>query len=201
MNSAMSKIEQRIQSFGKGSIFFPDDFVDLGTPEAIRQALTRLAKEGIIVRVAQGIYCNPEVDDELGLGVIMPTYDQVAEAMAKRDSARIVPTGAYAQNVLGLSTQVPMNYVYMTDGSSRHVDVVDGTGITFKHTAPKNLSFKSRLAMLITFALKSLKKENVSPEHIEQIKTLLRNEPKEIIFDDLRLMPVWVRNIVVSAYE
>ena len=116
MDSVTSKIEQQILKLDRGSIFFPDDFVDLGTSEAIRQSLTRLCKEGTIIRIAQGIYCYPEIEEKLGLGILQPSFEQIAEAMAKRDHARIVPTGAYALNVLGLSTQIPMNYVYLTDG-------------------------------------------------------------------------------------
>lgn len=201
MNSTTSEIKQKIISSEKGSIFFPDDFADLGSPVAIRQTLTRLCKEGLIIRVAQGIYCYPEIEEKLGLGVLQPSFEQIAESMAKRDHARIVPTGAYALNALGLSTQVPMNYVYLTDGSKRHVEISNGRGITFKNTAPKNLAFQSRLAMLITFALKSLKKENVEDWQIKRIGELLQNEPKESVMADFKLMPVWIRNIIKQAYE
>ena len=202
MDSVTSKIEQQILNLERGSIFFPDDFVDLGTPEAIRQSLTRLCKEGTIIRIAQGIYCYPEIEEKLGLGILQPSSEQIAEAMAKRDHARIVPTGAYALNVLGLSTQVPMNYVYLTDGSKREVEISNGRTIKFKNTAPKNLAFQSRLAMLITFALKSLKKkENVEDWQIKRISELLKNEPKELVMADFKLMPVWIRNIIKQAYE
>lgn len=201
MDSVISKIKQYILSLKRGSIFFPDEFDDLGTPDAIRQSLTRLCKDGLIIRVAQGIYCYPEIEQKLGLGILQPSYEQIAQAMAKRDHARIVPTGAYALNVLGLSTQVPMNYVYLTDGSQRHVKIANGRGITFKNVAPRNLAFKSRLAMLITFALKSLKKENIEDWQIKKIGILLRNEPKESVLADLKLMPLWIRNIIKQAYE
>ena len=201
MDSVTTKIEQKILQMEKGSIFFPDDFIDLGSSDAIRQSLARFCKEGLIVRVAQGIYCYPEIEEKLGLGILQPSFEQIAEAMAKRDHARIAPTGAYALNVLGLSTQVPMNYVYLTDGSKRHVEISNGRGITFKNTAPKNLAFKSRLAMLITFALKSLKKENIEDWQIRRIGELLQNEPKESVMADFKLMPVWIRNIIRQVYE
>lgn len=201
MDSVISKIKQYILSLKRGSIFFPDEFDDLGTPDAIRQSLTRLCKDGLIIRVAQGIYCYPEIEQKLGLGILQPSYEQIAQAMAKRDHARIVPTGAYALNVLGLSTQVPMNYVYLTDGSQRHVKIANGRGITFKNVAPRNLAFKSRLVMLITFALKSLKKENIEDWQIKKIGILLKNEPKESVLADLKLMPLWIRNIIRQAYE
>lgn len=201
MDSIISKIEKKITSLGRGSIIFPDDFIDFGSNEAIRQSLTRLAKDGIIVRLAQGIYCYPEIETELGLGVILPSCEQVVQALSKRDKARIVPTGIYAQNILGLSTQVVMNYVYLTDGSARDIELSNGRSISFKNTAPKNLAFKNRLAMLITFALRSIKKENVNNEHINIITSLLQNETKEDVMSDLKLMPVWVRNIVQNAYK
>jgi len=202
MDSITSKIKQQIVSSEKGSIFFPDDFVDLGSSDAIRQSLRRLCNEGVIIRVAQGIYCYPVIEEKLGLGILQPSFDQIAEAMAKRDCARIVPAGAYALNILGLSTQIPMNYVYLTDGSKREVEISNGRTIKFKNTAPKNLAFQSRLAMLITFALKSLKKkENVEDWQIKRISELLKNEPKESVMADLKLMPVWIRDIIKQAYE
>lgn len=186
---------------GRGSIFYPDDFIDLGTSDAIRQSLTRLCKDEIIVRLAQGMYCYPEIDIELGLGMLLPSSEDIAQSLAKRDCARIVPTGSYALHVLGLSTQIPLNSVYMTDGSARHIELYNGKEITFKRTTPKNLSFTSKLAMLITFALKSLGQINIEQTIIQKIHQLLRNEPKSEVMKDLSLMPGWIRNIVIQAYE
>lgn len=200
MDSTAQKIENKIRKFRRGRIFFPDDFVNIGTSDTIRQTLNRLTKSGIIIRVAQGVYCYPEIDKKLGLGVIYPSYDQIAEALANRDHARIIPTGEYALNALGLSTQVPMNYVYLTDGQSRKVCVAGNRGIQFKNTAPRNLAFKNRLAMLVNSALKSIKRENITSNQVSHIITLLRNENKNSVLSDLKLMPVWVRKIVTEAY-
>ncbi len=201
MNSAAQKIENSIENFGRGKIFFADDFVNMGSAENIRQALGRFTKSEKIVRVANGIYYYPEVDDKLGLGVLLPSFDQIANAIAERSHARIIPTGDYALNVLGLSTQVPMNCVYLTDGTPRKVEISGGRGIIFKKTTPKNLAFKNRLAMLVTSALKSIKQENVTPEQIEHIEQLLRKEDKDSVLADLALMPIWIRKIVTKAYE
>ncbi len=201
MDSAAQKIASSIEAIGKGKIFFADDFVSLGSAENIRQTLVRFTKSEKIVRVANGIYCYPEVDDKLGLGVLMPTFDQIANAIAERSHARIVPTGDYALNVLGLSTQVPMNCVYLTDGSPRKVEISGGRGIIFKKTAPKNLSFTNHMAMLVTSALKSIGRENVKAEQIAHIEQSLKNENKESVLADLALMPIWIRKIVTKAYE
>ena len=201
MNSVAQKIENSIENSGRGKIFFADDFVNMGSAENIRQALGRFTKNEKIVRVANGIYCYPEVDEKLGLGILLPSFDQIANAIAERSHARIIPTGDYALNVLGLSTQVPMNCVYLTDGTPRKVEISGGRGIIFKKTTPKNLAFKNRLAMLVTSALKSIKQENVTPEQIEHIEQLLRKEDKDSVLADLALMPIWIRKIVTKAYE
>ena len=201
MDSVTQNIGYSIENFGRGKIFFADDFVSMGSAENIRQALGRFTKNEKIVRVANGIYCYPEVDDKLGLGVLMPSFDQIANAIAERSHARIVPTGDYALNVLGLSAQVPMNCVYLTDGSPRRIEISGGRGIVFKKTAPKNLAFKNRLAMLITSALKSIGRDNVTTEQIAQIEQLLKKENKDAVLADLALMPIWIRKIVTKTYE
>lgn len=201
MISSAQKIEDKIRSFKMGKIFFPDDFVNMGTSDTIRQTLLRLTKSGMIIRVAQGIYCYPQIDKKLGLGIIYPTYNQIADALAERDHARIVPTGDYALNTLGLSSQVPMNYVFLTDGQSRKVCISGNRGIQFKNTAPRNLAFKNKLAMLINSALKTIKRENVTTWQINHIEKLLKNEEKTSVLRDLKLMPVWIREIVTAAYE
>ena len=199
--SAYNEIKRKVKSSKRGTLFFPDLFAYTASSDAVRSALVRLCKGRDIIRVAQGIYCYPQIDEELGLGIIMPTTDEIVRSLAKRDHARIVPTGSYAQHVLGLSTQIPLNCVYMTDGSARHLELYNGRKITFKRTTPKNLSFTSKLAMLITFALKSLGKMNIEQTVIKRIRELLKNEPKSEVMKDLSLMPEWIRNIVTEAYE
>ena len=132
-----------IRKRGMGTVFFPSDFSKVGEKSAVLKALERMTTGGTIIRVARGIYCYPKIDKELGLGTLYPTYEEIAQAIAKRDKARIVPAGIYAMNRLGLSTQVPMNVVYLTDGSSRKVVINGNRGIQFKHVAPKTLPFRT----------------------------------------------------------
>lgn len=201
----MASIEKRIfddiTSKKRGSIFFPADFSPYGEHKAVGKALERLVLSGQIIRLARGIYCYPKIDEELGLGVLYPSIEEIANAIARRDNARIVPTGIQALNKLGLSTQVPMNIVYMTDGSKRKVDLGNGRSIEFKNISPKNLSFNNRLAMLVTFALKEIGKDNMTEKDIILIKEMLRQESKENVLADLPLMPAWIRTIIKSAYE
>ena len=201
IQSIDDKILTNVKKRGRGTIFFAQDMLQYGQRLSVLKALERMAAAGTILRVARGIYCYPKIDKQLGLGALYPSLDEIAQAVAKRDKARIAPTGAYALNILGLSTQVQMNVVYLTDGTARRLTIGNGKGILFKHTAPKNLAFRSRTAMYITFALKELGQEGVTQEHIDRIRELVKAEKKENILADAALIPSWIMKIIEKAYE
>ena len=143
MQSIEEKIITSISKRGRGTMVSPLDYAGYGDSKAVQKAFERLAASQKLIRVARGIYCYPKIDKVLGLGVLYPTFEEIAAAIARRDKAKIAPTGVYALNKLGLSTQLPMNVVYLTDGSSRKVKLDGERGIQFKHTAKKNLAFQN----------------------------------------------------------
>lgn len=199
--SIEGKMIEKIETEGQGYIFFPNDFIDLGEPKTIGKALERLTEKEQIFRLARGIYCYPKQDEVMGLGVLYPSIEEIADSIARRDKARIVPTGIHALNKLGLSTQIPMNFVYLTDGTRRKVNLGNGKSIQFKFTSPKNLTYTNKLAMLVTFALKELGQDRITEQQITQLKQILRKESKEKVMADASLMPAWIRTIVKNAYE
>lgn len=199
--SIENKILSTINRKKHGAILFASDFASAGERKAINKALERIALSGKIIRIARGIYCKPKVDTEFGFGILYPSVDEVAQAIAQRDKCRIVPTGDAALNKLGLSTQVPMNAVYYTDGTPRRIKVYNGKGILFKHVVPKRLNFKSELVMLITFALQTIGQGHVSDEQLDRIKQLLPKESKERVYEDMELIPSWIRSIILKVYE
>ena len=201
MQSIESKIFTSVSKRGMGRVIFPQDFASYGNPNTIHKAFGRLVESEKILRLAQGIYCYPRIDKALGLGVLHPTFEEIALAIAKRDKARIVPTGVYALNRLGLSTQVPMNVVYLTDGSSRKVLLHGNRGVLFKHTAKKNLSFQNEYAMLVTFALREIGENNITESQYVRIKRVITKVPFEVYKQDFKLIPAWIRKIILSAYE
>ena len=201
MQSIDNKIYNKVRKCGRGLIFSANNFANIGEPKSVLKALERMTNSGVIIRVTRGIYCYPKIDKILGLGAIYPTFEEIAQYIAKRDKARIVPTGSYALNVLGLSTQVPANIVYLTDGSPRKITLKSGRGIKFIKTAPKNLAFKNRLAMLLTFALKEIGEGNVTEEQKQHIANLLKNEDKSAIEKDYSLMPNWIQLLISRLYD
>ena len=201
MKSIDDKILAKIKKCGRGKGYFSSDFASYGETKSVSKALERLAKSKILLRLTRGFYYYPKIDKKFGTGVLYPSWDTVAKSIAKRDKARIVPTGVYALNRLGLSTQVPANFVYLTDGTPRRINTGKGKGILFIHTAPKNLAFQNELTMLIVFALKEIKQKNVTQEHLDRIKLLLQKVPKEQTVTDAKLMPAWVKSLIMNLYE
>ena len=195
------KILNSLMKRGRGVVFSTEEYAHYGNPDAVQKALSRMARKGVLLRVCHGIYCYPKIDKELGLGLLFPSYEDIAQVIAKRDKVRIFPAGALAQNMLGLSTQVPMNVVYLTDGSNRKVNVKNGRGILFRHVSPKKLAFNDKLAMLITTALRDLGSNNVTDEHKKQLKTVLEQHPEPFSTHDMKLMPLWIRNLIKELYE
>ncbi len=178
-------------------LFFTDNFITYGTQEAVRKAMERLVKAGELERVATGIYVRPKLDSIIGK--ITPGAEEIAKAIARRDRARIVPTGAYALNRLGLSTQVPMNIVYLTDGAPRKIKIGRRT-ITFKKATPKNVAAVGEISRLAIQALRTIGKDNVTQDEITQVQQLLKKEKRTKLEHDLRLAPAWIRKIMKAAF-
>ena len=191
--SIQTRIENKIKSMKRGSVLFPSNFDDIGNVEVVKKSLLRLENKKFLVRLAHGIYLYPKQDKLLG--VLYPTIEKIAIAIAERDKARIIPTGTTALNKLGLSTQIPMNIVFLTDGAPRSI-LVGKRIIKLKRTSPKNLAVKGEITSLIIQALKEIGKDNVTAGQLEKIKIHLEKEKQEIIANDAKLAPVWISKIM-----
>jgi len=198
MQSISNQITTTIKKKGRGKIIFTNDFFLFGTEFAIRQSLSRLCKEGMLVRLAAGTYLYPKISKLLG--IIYPSVEEVVKQIAKREKSRIVPTGLYALNKIGLSTQVPMRFVFLTDGAARELKIA-GVNVNFQKTIAKNLSFKGKLTVLVVFALKEIGKDNVNPEELKRINELLQHESKEVIIHDSKLAPNWIADILLKSLK
>jgi predicted transcriptional regulator of viral defense system len=198
MQSVEKLIEKTIKSKPKGSLVLPDDYLTYGSSEAIRKALGRLEEKKLIIRIAHGIYVRPKISKLIG--PLTPSAEEVAAAIAKRDRIRTVPTGSYALNALGLSTQVPMNIVLLTDGSPREIKIGKRT-IKFKKTTPKILQAKGKISSLVIQALKEIGNGNVTTNEAQKILDILKKEDKRDLKHDISLAPVWIQKIMKQALE
>lgn len=199
----MSEITKRIENMHEGQILFISDFSDLnGNEKVVSRALSAEEKKGNIVRLAKGMYLRPK---STRFGIVYPSVDEMVKAIAHRDKSKVQPCGMTALNMLGLSTQVPTKYTYLTSGSSRKLNLGDRI-IELKRSVPKNFVFKTTLGALLMQALKSLGEKNISKLEIVQIRKLIDNEKRMEQFKlDVLLMPIWMRklitNIINNAYK
>ena len=185
-------LRQRIEAMPEDSILFRSDFPEYHA-EFVGSTLSELTNEGVLTKIAQGIYAKPR---KSRFGIVLPTVDKVVQAIATRDNAQVLPSGMTALNILGLSTQVPMNYTYLTTGSERTVKL-SNRQVTLKRGVPKNFCYETRLIALLVQALRVLKQENVTDNELQTINSLISKEPnKESLMRDVDLMPVWMKRII-----
>ena len=190
MQSSHNQIELKIKKSSKGKIFFADDFVKFGSSENIRKVLSRLEKEGLLERLAQGIYLVPKKDELLG--TLYPTIEEIALEIAKRDKARIAPTGSLALYQLGITTQIPLKAVYLTDGAQRVITIRNRT-IQLKTTTPRTSGIQDHSAVHITTAPSELGQYKVTDLHLQKLKTFVLQLDTEILKSQMKFAPVWVQ--------
>ncbi|MFV0182516.1 DUF6088 family protein [Empedobacter falsenii] len=178
--------------------FFLDDFSKYGSSDNIRKVLSRLENEGLVERLAQGIYLKPKKDPLLG--TIYPTIEELAKQIAQRDKARISPTGVLAMYLLGLTTQVPLKAVYLTDGSQREIKIGNRT-IQLKKTVPKSFAIKDELLHLIVQAFKEIGQKNVTDEFLIQIQPNVQQLNNEVVQKQLKYAPVWIQKQIINIIK
>lgn len=189
MQSIDSKVISRIYGRGRGCVVTPKDFLDLGSRQAVDLALHRLVKKGTLRRLARGLYCYPRLDPELG--PLSPTIDDIAKALKGRDNIRIQPSGGYAANILGLSDQVPVKVVFLTDGPERRVQVGKQV-IVFKHTTPKSMATAGRVSGLVIQALRYIGQKHVDRSLSNRLRKRLSEDDKKQLIQDIPYAPAWI---------
>ena len=193
MQSIDSKILSRIYGRGKGSVVTPGAFLDLGSRQAIDLVLHRLAKKGTLRRLARGLYDYPRTDPDLGL--LSPTTDAIVKALKGRDKILLQPSGGYAANLLGLSDQVPMKIVFLTDGPARRVQLGKQV-IMLKHTTPRAMATAGRVSGLIIQALRHIGQRYVDDAIVARLQKRLSDGDRKQLLQDIRYAPAWIAAIL-----
>ena len=144
--SIYSQIASKVKRSKPGQIILPSDFKDLGTSTAIRKTLSRLAEQKVLVRMGKGIYVVPIYDKVFG--EVLPSMEEIAASLAKKEHVKIMPTGQYALNKIGLSTQVPMKMVFLTNGTKKNI-TIGKSSIVFQPTTTKKLAMVGTISSLL----------------------------------------------------
>ena len=173
-----------------GSVFTTVDFADVIENSRVGVILSRLEEDGVIRRVMRGIYDKPVYNDFLK-EYIAPSPSLVAEAIARNFGWTIVPCGDTALNILGLSTQVPAAWFYVSDGTYKEY-TYDNTTIKFKRTTNKEISKLSYKTALVVQALKALGKDNIDDTIINKLKKDLTAEEKATALLEAKAATSWI---------
>lgn len=191
------QIKQRIDEAKPGTVFFVNEFAEFDN-EYVSKILSILKDFEVLERLAKGIYYKPIITQ---YGNVYPSAEKIVRLIAEHENAEILPTGEYALNALGFSTQIPMKAVYLTTGSPRTINI-GNKKIRLKHRAPSSYSYKSQLMPLLVLALKAKGKSNITPKDIDRIEEIVSNSAeRQQIKKDLSIAPVWIRKYIKPIIE
>lgn len=191
--SIHSAVLRRIRRMQPGAILTPRDLADLGSRTAVASALSRHTRTGAIVRAGRGLYQVPSADPLLG--DIKPTPDAIAKALGGRDRIRFQPAGAYAANLLGLSNQVPLKIVYLTDGTARRLRI-GRQQIILRRTTPRNMATAGRVSGLVIQALRHIGRDHADDRTVAQLRRRLSPQDRAQLKRDAHLAPAWVADLL-----
>lgn len=189
-----NKVLARLRSAAAGTVVSAKDLLDLGPRAAVDQALSRLARQGRIQRVRRGLYAWPRTGTLLKRPVV-PAPDELAQAWAKKNGLRLVPSGAYAANLLGLTTQVPAKIIYYTNGRTRTL-TLGPYSIRLLNRGPKTMDVPGRMSALVLQALRHVGKDGVTPEKIARLRTVLQSRDRAELAQALTQAPAWMKPIL-----
>ncbi len=199
MQSIHLKLINRIYGYGRGWAFSKNDFSDLGSDGAIRLALMRLEDGGTIRRVLRGLYDYPRISKLLN-EPMGPDFDQVAQAFARKHGWRIQPSENTALNLLGLSTQVPAQAVYLSDGPGKTYEI-GKRQLIFKKRALKESGFKNRESELVVQALKALGRDRIDSKTRRILAEAVPPSTWKKMVRDAKTAPAWVHDVIRTIAE
>ena len=191
----------RIEERGRGSVLTPHDFRDVGSRGAVAVALHRLVKKGVLRNEMTGVYSYPRYSEflkqHIGAGP-----DEMAKAIAERNGIKLRPSAAYAANVTGLSTQVPMRIVYLTEGRARklrfrHTEPgAFNREIVFRRTSARYLNARTEIGYLVIQGLRNIGRKHVGKEEYNALSRKLPPAAKRELLQDLDTAPAWIADIM-----
>ncbi len=187
-----------LASKGRGRIFFAQEYYDRWPESSVRFCLASLAADGQIARLARGVFCFPRLS-EYGMQMMLPSADEIAQAVAEKSKVRIVPCGDQAAYLVGLTSFQFTTSTYLTDGAPRRINLSNGRKIEFQHTSEMRIfAFTNRKMQLLSNGIRALGKKNIGTLEKEPIKFHLGNISSEDFYRDLQLCPEWVRDLLQS---
>ena len=199
MSSYTEKISNKINSFDANKVFFANDFLDIASNATVRQILKRLADEDKIKRVIDGFYYNPKYSELIGEYEAVSIHE-LALAIARKYNWNIAPYNSTALNLLGLSTQVPTHYKYISSGRYKKYKIGD-TILEFKKVNPGEIANMSLKTATVIQSIKSLGKENITSEVIQKIRENLTEKERTDLMNESKSVSAWIYEVIREICE
>ena len=199
MNSYLDQIKNRINDFDSRKVFINNDFLDIAGNETVRRTLNQLVSENKIKRVINGFYYNPIYSELIGEYEAVSIHE-LALAIARKYNWNIAPFNSTALNLLGLSTQVPTHYKYISSGRYKEYKIGD-TVLEFKKVNPGEIANMSLKTATIIQAIKSLGKENITSEVIQKIRESLTEKERTDLMNESKSVPAWIYEVIREICE
>lgn len=187
----LSSALRRIRAKGAGWAFTPGDFADLGDPRSVGMLLTRISRQGKIRRVRRGLYEIPHPHPILG--TVGASNDAIVAAVARRDGLKLLPSGAHAANLLGLSTQVAARTTYGVSGRALPPSAFGRSNLAFKKRSPRTMKLAGRASGWVSEALRNIGRAHLTPERLRPLRDRLDARAKKQLVEDIRYVPAWMR--------
>ena len=199
MSSYMEIISDKINDFDSHKVFFANDFLDVASNATVRQILKRLADEDKIKRVIDGFYYNPKYSELIGEYEAVSIHE-LALAIARKYNWNIAPYSSTALNLLGLSTQVPTHYKYISSGRYKEYKIGD-TVLEFKKVNPGEIANMSLKTATVIQSIKSLGKEDITSEVIQKIRENLTEKERKDLMNESKSVPAWIYEVIREICE
>ena len=185
-----AQIEDRIMSYPCGTAFSASDFRDIADANSVSQALFRIEKDGKIRRVMNGVYDKPaysQLIHEYGV----PRVDKIAEALARRFNWNIAPSGDTALNILHVSTQVPNEWEYVSDGPYRDY-MIGKVPLKFKHVMPREINGYSAITVMVIQGIRAIGKGKMTQDQADRFSSVITEKDRETLLKESRTAPGWI---------
>lgn len=196
--SVVAAVKNRISDHGRGWCFTPKHFLDLDSDTGVRSALSRLQRDKMIRRLAQGLYEYPREHD--ALGILPPQVDEIAKAIAEKNGIRVQPAGAYAANLIGLSELVPGRVIFLTNGPSKKIRI-GKLEIQFRTTTEKTMHPAGTRLGLVIQTFRNLGKTHIDDIVRARTQRFLKGTTRQELETHLKYAPQWIRAIVFSTMK
>lgn len=180
--------------------FTAKDFIEISNIKTINKNLERMSNDGIARRIITGVYDIPEFSSILN-EFSVPSIPATANAIARANNWKISPSGLSALNYLGLSTQVPAQYIYVSSGPYK-IYSINGTQLIFKHTNNRLMFDASPSTSLLIQAIKAISRNNITVKHKNLIRDLYKtNLEKKLILKESKMTTAWIYEVIKETLE